>query len=378
MTTRRRLASGRPGRSRRGAILLLIAICLPLFVIMAAFAVDVAYMQLTRTELRTATDAAARAGAKTLSMTQDTTTARTAARAAARRNRVAGDLLTVQNRQIEFGLGQQANENSRFTFTPGGASLNAIRVTGLRTSSSAAGSVGLLLGRLMGVAEFQPSHVATSTQLDRDICIVVDRSGSMMWDINGRTIPARSCAPPQPASRWISLNNAVASFLDELDDTLQHEQCALASYSSAGSGCSIRFNTSDVNAGLNLDYSPIRSEMARLTSQPVQGNTAISAGIDRGIQALTASTARRYAVKTMVLMTDGLHNSGREPILSARDAARSNIVINTVTFGNDADLRRMRDVAAATGGQHFHAPDAAALEAIFRQIASTLPVMLTE
>jgi hypothetical protein len=38
----------------------------------------------------------------------------------------------------------------------------------------------------------------------------------------------------------------------------------------------------------------------------------------------------------------------------------------------------MRDVAAATGGLHFHAPDAARLEAIFREIASTLPVMLTE
>jgi hypothetical protein len=38
----------------------------------------------------------------------------------------------------------------------------------------------------------------------------------------------------------------------------------------------------------------------------------------------------------------------------------------------------MRDVADATGGQHFHAPDADALEQIFREIASTLPVMITE
>ena len=60
----------------------LIAICLPLFIIAAAFAVDVAYMQLARTELRTATDAAARAGAKTLSMSQNQTTARAAAVAA--------------------------------------------------------------------------------------------------------------------------------------------------------------------------------------------------------------------------------------------------------------------------------------------------------
>ena len=46
---------------RRGAMMVLIAICLPLCIIMAAFAIDVAWMQLVRTELRTSTDAAARA-----------------------------------------------------------------------------------------------------------------------------------------------------------------------------------------------------------------------------------------------------------------------------------------------------------------------------
>jgi hypothetical protein len=359
-------------------MLLLIALCLPVFVMAAAFAVDVAYMQLTRSELRTATDSAARAGAKTLSLTQNEAQARKAARTAARRNIVAGEPLKVVNRQIQIGHGAQADENSRFTFTAGGTSLNAVRVQGLRTRASAAGPVGLLMGRVMGVTEFQPEHVATSTLLDREICLVVDRSGSMMWDVNGKTIAAPSCSAPQAASRWTALHVAVAGFVAELEKTPQQEQCALVSYSTAGTGCGIRFTTSDINASLAFDYQPIRDEMARLSSRPVQGNTSISAGIDNGVRALTGARARQYAVKTMVVMTDGLHNSGREPILAARDAARANITIHTVTFGNDADLRRMRDVAAATGGLHFHAPDAARLEAIFREIASTLPVMLTE
>ena len=38
----------------------------------------------------------------------------------------------------------------------------------------------------------------------------------------------------------------------------------------------------------------------------------------------------------------------------------------------------MKKVAEATGGKHFHAADAGELEAIFREIASTLPVMLTD
>lgn len=358
--------------------MVLIAICMPLFLIMAAFAIDVAYMQLTRTELRTATDAAARAGAKTLSLTQDDKAAKAAARAAALRNKVAGAGLVVRDSQIELGIGSQPTETSRFTFTPGGSTLNAVRVTGLRTKSSAAGPVGLLLGRVMGVTQFQPVSVATSTQLDRDICLVVDRSGSMMESVNGGGLPGGSCNPPHPASRWMALNTAVLAFVDELDKTNQQEQCALVSYSSDGSGCGVKYKRSEVNAPLAYNYQHIRDEMARISSGPVQGRTAISAGIDDAVKVLTGKGVRRYAVKTIVVMTDGLHNEGREPIKSAEDARKKNITINTVTFSVDADIKRMRAVAEATGGKHFHAPDAAALEAIFREIASTLPVMLTE
>jgi hypothetical protein len=38
----------------------------------------------------------------------------------------------------------------------------------------------------------------------------------------------------------------------------------------------------------------------------------------------------------------------------------------------------MEDVAAATGGQHFHAPTFEDLKTIFKQIASTLPVLTTD
>jgi Ca-activated chloride channel family protein len=360
-------------------MLVLVAICLPLFLIMAAFAVDVAWMQLTRTELRTATDSASRAGAKMLSLAQTEAAARAAAKDAARRNRVANSPLVLQDRDIEVGLGRQSTRDSRFAFTPGGAQLNAVRVTGRRTTGSAGGPVALLLGRVMGVTQFQPQHIATSTQLDRDICLVVDRSGSMMESISGGRMPTGACDPPHPTqSRWGALNTAVAGFLDELDRTTQREQCALVSYSSAGSGCGFSFTTSDINAPLSFSYTSIRSEMTRLSSRAVQGRTAISAGLDNGVRVLTSSAVRPFAVRTIVLMTDGLHNTGREPILSAPAAAAANITVHTVTFSSDADIPRMQAVAAATGGQHFHAPDAAALERIFREIASTLPVMLTE
>ncbi len=365
--------------ARRGAMLVLIAICLPLILIMAAFAVDVAWMQLVRTELRTATDAASRAGAKELSLSQNIQTARQTAKQAARRNLVAGEPLRLQNKQIEIGESTQVNDSSRFKFTSGGSRPNAVRVTGKRTADSKAGPVDLLMGRLLGLETFQPQHVATSTQLDRDICLVVDRSGSMMYALSGNRMPTRQCDPPHPTkSRWGALATAVEAFLEELEDTAQDEHVAQVSYSSNYTACGNRYRISQVDSGLVSDYDAIREAMDRIGSESVQGATAIGVGLDDAIEVLTGRDVRPFAVKTIVLMTDGQHNTGHEPITSAREAAKKGIVIHTITFSDEADIARMKAVAEATGGRHFHAPDAEELERIFREIASTLPVVITQ
>ena len=366
--------------NRRGAILVLIVVMLPVVIAMAAFALDLAWMHLVRTELRISTDAASRAGAMTLSLAQSEAVAREAAKEAARRNHVAGAPLDLKDAEIEFGFGEQAGSNSRFVFTPGGTRLNSVRIHGNRTSSSTGGPVALFLGQFLGVSHFQPSHTATSTQLDRDICLVVDRSGSMMRSVTGTDVPGGRCNPPHATlSRWGGLYTAVEGFINELEKTQQQEQCGLVSYSSQGtSSCGFSFTTSDINAHLNFDYTPIRNEMDEISSRAVAGMTNIGAGIDNGIVVLTSPQARAFAFKTMVVMTDGRHNTGPEPVIAARRAAREDIKIHTVTFSSQADFDRMRAVADATGGTHYHAPDSAALESIFREIAATLPVMLTE
>ena len=371
-----------PRPARRGAMLVLIAICLPLCVIMAAFAVDVAWMQLVRTELRTATDAAARAGAKELSLSQNTAAARDRAKQAARRNKVAGEPLQLQDRDIQIGASTQPSAASRFAFSSGGPRPNAVRVTGRRTNGSASGPVDLLFAGVLGVREFEPQQVATSTQLDRDICLVVDRSGSMMWIMTGGSqFPpgTQPCDAPHPSlSRWGALASALDAFLVELDKTRQSETVGLVSYSSNTKECGNTYKISTIDSDLVSNYAPIRAHMDRMSRKPVKGSTAISAGIDDGIKVLTGAKSRPFALRTMVLMTDGIHNTGPEPVVSARVAAQNDIVIHTVTFSADADIRRMQDVAKATGGEHFHADDQKELVDIFKRIASTLPVMLTE
>jgi hypothetical protein len=239
--------------------------------------------------------------------------------------------------------------------------------------------VDLLFAGVLGVRQFEPVETATSTQLDRDICLVVDRSGSMMQSLSGGNTPGNTCGPPHPTqSRWGALSIAVQSFLVELGRTPQAEHVALVSYSSDTTECNNVYKISTIDSDLVSNYATIRAEMIRMGSKPVKGRTAISAGLDNGTKVLTGAKTRPFAVKTMILMTDGIHNLGPEPVVSARRAAGQDIVIHTITFSSDADIRRMQDVAAATGGRHFHAPNAQDLVRIFKEIASSLPVLLTE
>ncbi len=373
-----------PNRQRRGAILVLIAILLPVIALLAAFAIDVAWMQLVNTELRTATDAAARAGAKILSVSQDQNAARAAALDAASRNQVAGESMLLAASDVQFGRSTQPNPGSRFVFTETNVGLlNAIKVDGQRTQGSPGGPVNLFFARLVGRNFFEPAQTATSTVLDRDICLVIDRSGSMGLNIaNPGGGNGQNCGPMAADTRFAALDAAIEVFLQELDLTFPNEQVALASYSNrfrrGCTGTNLDFQVADIRQELTQDFSLVRAEMTQFMTNGIGGRTAIGEGLRRGIEAITSPLARPFAIKTIVLMTDGRHNEGVEPAAIAADAAAQDIVVHTISFSRGADLTRMQAVADITGGQHFHADTAGDLADIFRQIARTLPVLLTE
>jgi hypothetical protein len=81
----------------------------------------------------------------------------------------------------------------------------------------------------------------------------------------------------------------------------------------------------------------------------------------------------------MVVMTDGMHNSGIDPVAVAQTfMSNYNLTIHTVTFGENADKVRMRNVASIGGGRHYHADTGQELVAIFQEIANNLPTILTQ
>jgi Mg-chelatase subunit ChlD len=151
-----------------------------------------------------------------------------------------------------------------------------------------------------------------------------------------------------------------------LDTTSQEEQVSIASYSSSAT----------LDTYLEKNFNIIRETVDGLNTG---GSTAIGRGMNEGIQALIHAAARPYASKTMVVMTDGMHNSGISPVDVAISLMSAyNLTIHTVTFGEGADQDLMEDVAAIGGGKHYHAATGTELVAIFEEIANNLPTILTK
>ncbi len=375
---------------RSGTIIVLAAFLMVVLIAAAAFTIDLAYMNLARADLQHATDSAARAASNALGDGASLEQARAVAIDLANDNRVVGKRLELEDEDIEFGQSVLAVDGS-FTFNLNATPINAVRITGQRTQGSTNGPVTLWLGHMLGKRYYEPTIQAAAARVDRDICIVVDRSGSMAWDLSDQdwSYPPpldqneweeNYITPPHATdSRWAALVNAVQLFVAAMNDTPEEELLALVSYSNEYEFEGVEAETSTIHSELTSDHTGISETIGNIGDEPIIGGTNISAGLNDGIDVLTnVDTIRAHAFKVMVLMTDGQWNAGADPVTFADEAAEAGIVVHTITFSAGANQDDMEEVANATGGRFYHAPNAAALNAAFADIAYSVPVLLIQ
>jgi Flp pilus assembly protein TadG len=333
--------------SRRGAMMILISVMIFAFMVTVAFAVDIAYMHLVRSELRSATDASAKAASEALARTQDVAQAIARGKDIASRNFVANKSLTLVDGDFAFGKSEQ-DASGKFVFVPGGRPTNSVRVNARRTDGSPSGSVPLFFGRIFNISRFQPEEVATATYLQRDIVLVVDRSGSML-DFN----------------KFVGLKDSVSIFNTTLSASPVEVRVGLASYSDRA--------TEDAQLTINLAI--IDEAMSRMTPT---GFTNISGGIDAGGAIMSRGRSGDFVERTMIVLTDGIQNRGRPARLAAIDQAARGTTIHAITFGRDADRSAMQEIAQIGRGRYFHADNNSQLATVFREIALTLSSILTQ
>ena len=340
-------------KNRRGAMLVLVAVALIILLVGAVFSIDVAYMHMVRAELRTATDAAARAGSETLARTQDRRAAEISVNQIAELNEVAGNTLTLDPADIDFGA-LRAGSGRRLAFAANQTPLTAVRVNGRREAGAPDGPVNLFFGRVLQTNNFQPTETATAAANVRDVALVLDISGSMA---------SRSGS----GTRLSALKDAVNLFISEIQRSSPATQLSLTSYSTSPTK---RVNLTD-------DLNRIRNQVNRFRAG---GLTAIGNALTVGSDSLVNDPNQRvFAAKTVIVMTDGNHNRGPSPIDTVSTAVARGQQVHTITFSSGANQSLMRRVAEATdGGIHIHADDAADLGEAFREIARTLSVVLVE
>jgi Ca-activated chloride channel homolog len=365
-------------KNRRGGILPLMAIMLPVTLTIVAFAINLAYLELNRTEMFVATDSASRAAGREFALTGSQTAAITAGKKAAAKNLVGGKVLSIDDSDFVFGEASRTDEKSRYNFKKGGDFPNAVEVTIRRTKASSNGALTMLFPFSPTGASIDVTRTSRANQVEADIALIIDRSGSMAYAENEKAVypPFPKASPvgwnfgqaaPTP-SRWRSVVDSVDVFLKELNNTPMKENVALLTYASDA--------VTDV--GMTAEYSKVKTALDVYTKTFNSGATNISGGLDGGRKILTSVGARTFSAKIIVLLTDGIDTTGADLVKAAKTVADQKIMIFTVTYSDEADKATMLKVAKAAKGTHFHAKNAADLSAIFKDIARQIPVLITQ
>lgn len=202
MLNKRRKVLKQP--NRRGAIIPLFALLLPVLLIFCGFAINVAYMQVVSTELKIATDCAAHAGGRAMSVAQDDPDLSLPEKRAlaiewgidkaqelANTNSVLGRHLSVGEQgsgsDIEIGFGRSIRTDNGF----GRYEYSEIETSQIANGDSRPSSLHVsgnmtvplpfrILGNESSISSFTPTRRSVATQINRDVALVLDRSGSML------------------------------------------------------------------------------------------------------------------------------------------------------------------------------------------------------
>jgi Mg-chelatase subunit ChlD len=365
----------------------LVAVMCTVLISFGALMLNWSYIELSHSQLRAASDAAAKAAVVTLSRTQSQSQARTSARTIASQYRIAGQSFMLRDGDIEFG-NSVPNGNGGYNFAVGQSPLNSARVTARLGAGGAGTAVPVLFANLVDTDTFALEKRATAGRYDHDICVVVDRSASMAWDMSGVDFryPAERrndstlqnyFRPPHPtASRWAALTNALQTFKTVVDRRNLNPQIGLVSYASAYTFGLYSSTEVTVNQTMSSDTSRFLTAAQQIALNPIIGDTNIASGLTNGQTVLLRPESRASANRTLILLSDGRRTAGADPVTTATTIAGNRVTIHAISFGENADLAVMSRIAQVGGGRHYHAVTGTELQSAFEQIAEQLPAVL--
>ena len=220
---------------------------------------------------------------------------------------------------------------------------------------------------IVGLARPQRGHSRTEVTANGiDIVLGLDVSGSMQaldFMIDNQRI-----------NRIEVVKSVVGKFIDERPN----DRIGLIAF--AGSPYLV--------SPITLDHDWLQQNLERVTIGGVDDGTAIGSAIAAAVNRLRTTPAKS---KVVILLTDGMNNTGKISPLAAAEAARAlGVKIYTIGVGVrgkapvpvrdeagnvrlvmalvDVDEKTLQSVADQTGGKFYRATDTDSLERIYAQI----------
>lgn len=242
-----------------------------------------------------------------------------------------------------------------------------------RTTRSRAGRwvwlLPILAGACMifGLARPQIGHGRTEVTANGiDIMLGLDVSGSMQ--------ALDFTLGNQRVNRIEVVKSVVSKFVDERPD----DRIGLVAFAGAPY----------LVSPLTLDHDWLQQNLERVSVGGVDDGTAIGSAIAAGVNRLRGTSAKS---KVLILLTDGMNNTGKISPMAAAEAAKAlGVKIYTIGVGArgeapipvqddrgnthlvmakvDVDEKTLQAVAAQTGGTFYRATDTDSLQKIYEQI----------
>jgi Ca-activated chloride channel family protein len=229
----------------------------------------------------------------------------------------------------------------------------------------------LLAGALMivGLARPQRGHSRTEVTANGiDIVLGLDVSGSMQaldFDIDGQRL-----------NRIAIVKSVVAKFIEERPN----DRIGLIAFAGAPY----------LVSPLTLDHDWLQQNLERVDVGAGDDGTAIGSALAASVNRLRTTPAKS---KVVILLTDGMNNTGKISPLSAAEAAKAlGVKVYTIGVGVrgkapipvkdevgnthmvmakvDVDEKTLQAVADQTGGKFYRATDTNSLQRIYEEINS--------
>ncbi|MDP9087519.1 MAG: VWA domain-containing protein [Pseudomonadota bacterium] len=227
----------------------------------------------------------------------------------------------------------------------------------------------LLAAALMILALARPQRAHSRTEVSAngiDIVLDLDVSGSMQaldFQIDHQRV-----------NRIEVVKSVVSKFIDQRPD----DRIGLIAFAGAPY----------LVSPITLDHDWLQQNLERITAGAGDDGTAIGSAIAASVNRLRSTTAKS---KVVILLTDGVSNTGKIQPLAAAEAAKAmGVKIYTVAVGVrgdapipvhdavgntrlimakvDVDEKTLQAVAEETGGKFYRATDTDSLQKIYEQI----------